>query len=154
VGITTDGPGGSSVEDPGWMAETALHYADGRSVDSRQVPLVALPRKNISGDKVQLGDYAVVFDKSTGRQAFAIVADIAPSRNQMDLSVALANLLGFHFNLKAGAIATDKIVCLAFPASGNRQCPESIATINEQGAKLFDAWGGVPEMQRHLKPKE
>jgi hypothetical protein len=151
VTVTSDGPGGSSDQDPVWQAETALHYADGRSVDSRQVPFVALPRKNISGDKVQFGDYAVVFDTSTGRQAFAIVADTAPSRNRMDISVALANLLGLQFNLKAGTIATDKIVCLAFPASGSHHCPESVATINEQGAKLFDAWGGMPNIQPHLK---
>jgi hypothetical protein len=136
------------------MEETSLRYADGKSVDSRTIPFIALPRKNISGDNVQVGDYAVVFDLTTGRHAFAIVADIAPSRNSMELSVALANLLGLKFDFKAGTVATDKVVCLAFPASGHHHCPESVEILNGEAAKLFEAWGGMSTMQPHLRPRK
>lgn len=154
VNVTSDGPGGSSAEDSAWQAETSLKYADGKNVDSRNIPYVALPRGNISGKEVQLGDYAVVFDLSTERHAFAIVADIAPSRNHMDLSVALANLLGLQFNLKAGTVAKDKILCLVFPASGSHHCPESLAMLNDEGAELFEAWGGMPKIQPQLQLKK
>jgi hypothetical protein len=154
VFVTSDGPGGSVAEDPTWQSATALRYADGKSVDSRQIPYVALPKKNILGDKVQLGDYAVVFDITTGRHAFAVVGDIAPSRNRMGLSVALADLLGLQFDLKADRVATDKIICLAFPASGTGHCPESVAVINAQGANLFNTWGGMLNIQPHLESKK
>jgi len=140
LNVTSDGPGGSATEDPDYQAETNLRYSDGRSIDSRIVPYITLPKINLANDKVKAGDYVIVFNTSNGRQAFAVVGDIGPPKNWIDVSVALANLLGIYFDLKKGAVGTDKIICLVFPASGSGRCPESPAVIDEEGRNLFKAW--------------
>jgi hypothetical protein len=139
LGVTSDGPGGSTAEDPAYQLQTTLKYVDGRSVNSRIVPYIALPKINLASDKVKAGDNVIVFNTSNGRQAFAVIGDIAPNRNAIDISVALANSLGIHFDLKKG-VGTDKIICLVFPASGSGYCPEPPAAIDEQGRTLFKAW--------------
>jgi hypothetical protein len=140
LGVTSDGPGGSNAEDPTYQRETSLKHADGRSVNSRIVPYIAIPKINLASDKVKAGDNLIVFNTSNGRQAFAVIGDIAPNKNAIYLSVALANSLGIHFDLKKGEVGTDKIICLVFPASGSGYCPESPAAIDEQGRTLFKAW--------------
>jgi hypothetical protein len=74
-----------------------------------------------------------------------------PNRKQIYVSVALANLLGIQFDLEKQTVRGDKIIYLVFPASGSGLCPESPAAIDEQGKKLFEAWGGISNMRVYLK---
>jgi hypothetical protein len=74
-----------------------------------------------------------------------------PNRKQIYVSVALAKLLGIQFDLKKQTVGGDKIIYLVFPASGSGLCPESPGVIDEQGQKLFEAWGGISNMRVYLK---
>ena len=141
VSVTSDGPGGSIEEDPVWLPQTSLKHSNGRSVDSRKIPYVAVPRLNLGGDKVKLGDYAVVFDTFDGRQSFAVVGDVAPERKALDVSMALANALGIQFDLKKNRISTsNRIICLVFAGSGNGHCPESAGAIYQHAVRSFEKW--------------
>jgi hypothetical protein len=154
LGVDTDGPGGSVAQDPNWQQETTLKYLDGRSVDSRKIPFIALPMKKLAHDGVSAGDYVIVLNTFNGQQSIAVVGDIAPDRKQINVSLALANLLGIQFDLKKQTVRGDKIVYLVFPGSGSGHCPESPAAIHEQGQKLFNAWGGISNLRLYLKSSD
>ena len=77
-----------------------------------------------------------------------------PNRKKIYVSVALANLLSIQFDLEKQTVRGDKIIYLVFPASGSGHCPGSPAAIDEQGQKLFEAWGGISNMQVYLKSSE
>jgi hypothetical protein len=57
-------------------------------------------------------------------------------------------------DLQKQTVGGDKIIYLVFLASGSGHCPESPAAIDEQGQKLFEAWGGISNMRAYLKSGE
>src|ERR1700693_3862928 len=81
------------------------------------------------------------FNTSNGRQAFAVIADIGPDKNRIDLSVALANLLGIQFDLKKGTSWTSQQVATV----GGTSTSPALAVF---GRALYMAWKGVEGDQR------
>ena len=154
LGVDSDGPGGSVAQDPNWQFSTSLKNSDGGAIDSRKIPFIGLPGGVFAAGRVKLGDYAIVFNTFNGRQSFAVVGEVMPNRKQIYVSVALANLLSIQFDLEKQTVRGDKIIYLVFPASGSGHCPESPAAIDEQGQKLFEAWGGISNMRVYLKSSE
>jgi hypothetical protein len=110
-----------------------------RYVDASKIPYVALP-KGASDWGVELGDFAVVLNAKNGRISFAIVADVGPPLKLGEGSIALADAVGIASSPRDGGLPFG-VVYAVFIHSGN-QAPRSIAEIDKEGQRLFDALGG------------
>jgi hypothetical protein len=140
--------------------ETKKRTNPKRYVDSTEIPYVVLPENNdeefLKIAKIQLGDLAVVYNSKNGKIAYAIFADTSlffaggvEEYRFGEGSIALANALKIPSSPKEGGIA-DGIFYVFFPGSGNGK-PKKIAQINNQGAKLFQEWGGIHQIQDCLQ---
>jgi len=128
---------------------TSLRYKDGASLDSRKVPYLAIPSSNVVNGSIRYGDYAVVFDASTGNRAFAVVGDAAPNRNAIGISVALANALAIPYDgrdLKGDHL----LVSVIFVDSADDKWPEALT---ERATALYESWGGDAAIEEYLQLK-
>ncbi|HEX7424007.1 MAG TPA: glycoside hydrolase family 75 protein, partial [Terriglobales bacterium] len=90
----------------------------------------------------RLGDFAVVMNLRNGKSSFAIYADIGTLGEG---SVALADALGIWSDARHGG-ASDGILYLLFPGSGNLR-PRTIGEIQSEGEKLLlSNWGGTKKL--------
>jgi len=115
-----------------------------RYVDSTKIPYVALAPAFRTHLGVQLGDFAVVINGKNRKLSYAIFADIGPRYKIGEGSIALSQTLGNNPFVKGKVrrgISGD-VVYVIFPGSGNGK-PRSIAEINSESTKLFEAWGGM-----------
>ncbi|MBW4593753.1 MAG: glycoside hydrolase family 75 protein [Brasilonema angustatum HA4187-MV1] len=130
-----------------------------RYVDSREIPYIVLPENNneefLKKTNIKLGDFAVIYNGNNGKFAFAIFADTSlyfagdiEEYRFGEGSIALAKALGISLNPKNGGVKNN-IIYTIFPGSGNGK-PRSIREINTQGAKYFQQWGGVAQIQTCL----
>lgn len=117
-----------------------------RYVDSSRIPYFVLPSNQRGG--AQLGDFGVAINRRTGASVFAIFADIGPRDHLGEGSIALAEQLGIPSNPRRGGTSSD-VVYIVFPGSGNGK-PRSLDGIAREGASLFDAWGGVAQLDACL----
>ena len=113
-----------------------------RYADAASVPFIVLPYTQ-TGD-AQLGDLATVYNKANGRIVQAIFADLGPPRFAGEGSVALAEALGVDSDAKWGG-TTEGIVYIVYPGSGNG-APRPVADIESEGQRLFEAWGGMQQL--------
>ncbi|MEY2496219.1 MAG: Fungal chitosanase of glycosyl hydrolase group 75 [Verrucomicrobiota bacterium] len=141
-----DGIDGRRLDPDRGQNMTSLRYSDGRSLDSLRVPYISVPSTNIRDDNIHFGDYVVVINATNGKQAFAVVGDAGPSHNSMDISPALATLLGVKF--KKDVIGNDKLSVLVFPNSVDANWPD---LLDQEAAKWFDEWGGQSRMEPYIK---
>lgn len=140
----TDGPGGSTREDPCWQAQTSLRFPDGRSCDSRRFPGVVLtPALRDFG--VRVGDYVLACWHGALRSAQ--VYDVGPRTKAGECSIHLLRGLGIvgpetsdHRAATAGNEVRD-LVLLFFPGSGNGRAQTS-AVIVERTHALWRAFTG------------
>lgn len=116
-----------------------------RYVDSSTIFFISLPGR--AGIGVKLGDLAAAYRHSNGKLAFAVVADIGPTNRIGEGSIALAEMLGVPFNHEHFKGVPDGITYIIFPGSGGKW-PRTVREINEEGAKLFQAWGGLDRLKR------
>jgi hypothetical protein len=118
-----------------------------RYVDARKIPYIVLPRKHSAG--ANLGDFAVVYNRRNGRIANAIYADVGPSDEIGEGSIALAEVLGIPSSPRTGGVKTD-VMYVVFPGSGNPypkpKWPRSIDQINTEAQKHFKDWGGMARL--------
>jgi hypothetical protein len=114
-----------------------------RYVNANKIPFVVMPLKH--KDKVCLGDFAVVLNRSKGLFAYAIVADLGPNDKIGEGSMALARLLDIDANPRTGG-TDDGVVFLIFPNSGNGK-PRSVEDINRECEGLFERWGGMERLE-------
>ena len=84
------------------------------------------------------------------------VAISVPSKTTRPLvgegSVALADALGIWSDARHGG-ASDEILYLLFPGSGNRK-PRMIGEIQSEGEKLVYRWGGMKELSSCLESRD
>lgn len=113
-----------------------------RYVDARKIPYIVLPGNHSAGAK--LGDFAVVYNRSSGRVANAIYADVGPSDEIGEGSIALAEALGIPSSPRTGGVAKD-VMYVVFPGSGNDK-PRSLEDINTEATKHFKNWGGMARL--------
>lgn len=98
-----------------YISQTSLRL-NGRSLDARTVPFVALPAGYMGA---RLGDYALVTNQSTGRRIWAVFGDVSPRQSKVEVSPAAARALGVGFT-KAGTTANaGALTVTIYPGSRN-----------------------------------
>ena len=120
-----------------------------RYVNADVVPYIVLPYSQ-HGD-AELGDFAVVMNRRNGLYTYAIFADLGPPRYAGSGSIALAISLGINEDARWGG-ADGGVLYIVFPGSGNGK-PRSLAGIEAEGARLFEAWGGMRRVDTCLDRK-
>ncbi len=130
---------GTSLQDPSRDRKDPQRYVNSEAVNYIVVP-GGLDAK-VGNQRIELGNLAVVIRPQTGAHAYAIVADIGPSKHIGEGSIALANALGIPSSYRTGGVR-EGIVYVAFPGSG-QGWPLSQQDIDQQGASLFSKWGGM-----------
>lgn len=121
-----------------------------RYVNSMEIPYIVLPGngdfKQITG--IQLGDFAVVYNRSNEKLVFAICADIGPKSQIGEGSIALSQTLGndpfVRGRVRRGI--SHGIVYLVFSRSGNGKV-RTISEINTEGNSIFEKWGGIERLR-------
>jgi Fungal chitosanase of glycosyl hydrolase group 75 len=152
MSIVADGWPGGPGGYPDWQPQTSLKQPDSNeSLDASKIPYIVLPgpRPRLDAYGISLGDFAAVYNKANGKLAFAIFADIGPSRRAGEGSIALANELGIDSGPRSQG-AKEGIIYVVFPNSRTkvRITPE---LIKAEGGKLYEKWGGRAELQRRLQ---
>jgi hypothetical protein len=131
AGVVTDATGIPARQQSGrykgyYVSTTSLRARDGRAddpntyVDATQVPYIALPPALVKQFGVMLGDSALVVNRTNGKSAYAIYADVGPSSKIGEGSLALARALGFsdrEVDPRHGGVS-EGIQYLIFPRSG------------------------------------
>lgn len=118
----------TSLQDPNYSYKSPLAW-----VDSETIPFIVLPGKNNFGGK--MGDVATVVNLSSGVYCHAIAADVGPTDQIGEGSIALANALGIPSSPKSGGTSSG-IGFLFYPGSGNGK-PLTIDQINALAEPLF-----------------
>ncbi|MDQ3071670.1 MAG: glycoside hydrolase family 75 protein [Bacteroidota bacterium] len=119
-----------------------------RYVNAEVIPYFVLPPSVIKTAEAELGDIAVVWNRTTDRYAYAIFADIGPEGLLGEGSIALAASLGMDANPKHGG-ADSNIVYIVFPKSGNNG-PLTEKEIRKKGEKLLENAGGIARLCKCL----
>jgi Fungal chitosanase of glycosyl hydrolase group 75 len=126
----------TSLEDPSKESTDPARY-----VDSETVPYIVLPAGMPGG--AQLGDFAVLVHTSGDvPPCFAICADTGPHHKIGEASIAAATQLKIPSSPKNGGTEQKVIQYIVFVGSGNGR-PRTLYEINEEGARLFEEWGGM-----------
>jgi Fungal chitosanase of glycosyl hydrolase group 75 len=149
-GIITDRSGNALIQQerdpfPGYyisctsLSDETKHFTDPTGyVNASKIPYVVLPKDVAERGGAKLGDFAVVVNLRNGKSSFAIYADIGTLGEG---SVALADALGIWSDARHGG-ASDNILYLLFPGSGNRK-PRTLDEIQNEGKKAVYRWGGT-----------
>jgi hypothetical protein len=160
-GVITDRSGNPLIQQksdpfPGYyisctsLSDETKHFTDPTGyVDASKIPYVVLPQDVAERGGAKLGDFAVVMNLRNGKSSFAIYADIGTLGEG---SVALADALGIWSDARRGG-ASDEILYLLFPDSGNRK-PRMISEIQSEGEKLVYRWGGMKELSSCLESRD
>ena len=138
---------------PGYyISETSLQDSrrpakdTARYVNSETVPFIVLPIRPSLGAK--LGDLAMVFRPSTGDSSFAIYADVGPSNQVGEGSMALADNLQVNSDPKRGGVSGG-IVTLLFKGV-NIGWPRPNRELLIEANNAFKTWGGFAKLRRAL----
>jgi hypothetical protein len=115
-----------------------------RYVDASKIPYVVLPGAMARELGARPGDFAVVVNQRNGKISQAIFGDVGPSDRIGEGSMALAENLGIRSDARNGG-ARGPILYIVFPGTGEGR-PRSIEEINDEGEKLFQAWGGLEQL--------
>jgi hypothetical protein len=114
-----------------------------RYVNANEIPFLVLPFDQRGG--ARLGDFGVVVNRANGPLAYAIFADLGPRDHIGEGSIALAEALGINADPRRGG-AAGGVVYVVFPNSGNVR-PRSMAEIDRESERLFEAWGGTAQLE-------
>ena len=129
VSTTSLQDGGKAVSDPN------------RYVDSGTWPFIVLPSKPSFSPIQRLGDVACVFNNKNGKSSWAVYADVGPSNQIGEGSIALADALGLNSDPKKGGISTEDIAMVFWPGS-KIAWPATQEELSTQAWFLFTKWGG------------
>jgi len=124
-----------------------------QALDSSKVNYVGLPAP-VYNKTFKLGDFLAVYNTATKTLAYAILGDISPlsagKTRPLEGSVALAKSLGLNVGPHFEGGVNAGIVYVGFPNSRtDKQITQEL--IDGEGKRLFEAWGGLDELQRRLK---
>lgn len=135
----------TSLQNPAYPQEDPRRW-----VDAGACPYVVLPLQHHDFGG-RLGDLGAAVNLSNQRVSYFIVADLGPSHNLGEGSVALANALGVNPSAKNGGVG-DGILYLFFPNSGDGmvKSPEEIA---RAGKALFVQFGGPERLSKLVFPE-
>jgi len=146
----------SSDPAPGFYVSTTA-LADGafpksspsKYVNSGTVPFIVLPSNPKFSGNQTLGDLAMVFNNANGKYTFAIYADIGPSNQIGEGSMALADALGIPNSPKTGGTSNETLAVIFFPGS-KIGWPRSNDELQAEAHKLFNDWGGYASCKAGL----
>ena len=111
-------------------------------IDATKIPYIALPSGFAKRFDISLGDLAVVVNRTNGRSAFAVFADVGPRGKIGEGSIALAKALGIPANPRHDS-AVDGITYLIFPSSSlGGENHITARTVKSAAARLYRRWGG------------
>ena len=118
-------------------------------VHSGEFPFIVLPSSPKFHEKQTLGDLAMCFNTLTGKSSWAIYADIGPSNQIGEGSMALCDALGVSSDPKTGGESQEVIAMIYFPGSkiGWPRLPDELANA---AADLWNAWGGYDSAKQLL----
>ena len=162
-GIACDSSGDPYVQTednaaPGFYVSTTALVAPGfhecepaKYVDSGLVPFIVLPSKPKFDPEQTLGDLAMVFNDRTGKMSWALYADIGPSNELGEGSMALCDALGIDSDPKSGGESDECIAMIYFPGS-YVGWPAPLEVLASTAYLLFDEWGGY-DSARILLPQ-
>jgi Fungal chitosanase of glycosyl hydrolase group 75 len=136
---------GPSDPAPGFYVSTTALQALGSPdtsqrayVDASTVPFIVLPSK--IGMGLKLGDLCFCLNTATNDNDFGIYADVGPSNQIGEASIAMADALTVPSSPRTGGVAGG-ILYVVFPGSGSgyqtkdEWFPKAVAALN--------AWGGL-----------
>jgi hypothetical protein len=118
-------------------SKTAAKYANGRSLDPRNIPYIVIPGdfgKTHPG--VHLGDCAAVTYKL--RTSYAIVGDVGPNGVLGEGSPSLARSLTINPDPNKGGVSTPSVTYVILPGTKGADLPRSNIDTQAQCKKLFD----------------
>jgi hypothetical protein len=134
----------TSLRDPSRPRADQSAYVDAETIAYLALPLGTLKRgataKHLDAFPLQLGDLAFVRNRSNGKSAFALFADVGPARKIGEGSIALARALGIPESPRRGG-AADGVQVVVFAGSGNRR-PRTQLEIDREAKARLTAWGG------------
>jgi Fungal chitosanase of glycosyl hydrolase group 75 len=136
----------TSLMDSSQPARSPLRY-----IDSESVPFFVLPSKPKFHSKQKLGDLAMIFNNDTGKYHWAIYADVGPSNQIGEGSMALAKALGLSDSPKTGGTEKEIIAMVMF-AGSSLGWPKEFYELGKAAYKLWDAWGGY-ESAKYAMPQ-
>jgi hypothetical protein len=139
----------SSDPAPGFYVSTTAYENPGfsetdprRYVDAESVPFIVLPSR--FGLGLKLGDLCFCFNTATDDNAFGIYADIGPSNQIGEASMAMAGELKANSDPRRGGVAGG-IVYVVFP--GTSIGSSNPQEFNPKAAELVHAWGGLDKVK-------
>src|SRR5690606_38011866 len=99
---------------------------------------------------VKVGDFATVVDMKTKKVVHALVADVGPAYELGEGSPALREAFGVKPSLNRygrPTYPTADYAYVVFPNSRRTPAwPVSNDEIAKEGARLFEAWGGLEQL--------
>lgn len=100
--IDCDGSGGNPHHDPYFQPDTTLHL-NGEALNAELVPFIVVPPLIVHGVKgIVMGCLARVTNSRNGKQAWAVVGDVGPTKKLGEGSPRVADLLGINPNPNHG----------------------------------------------------
>jgi hypothetical protein len=163
-GVVTNDLGQPVIQGPGdpapgyYVSATSLEdknkkiFDQSRYVNAEEISYIVLPETLYTASQARLGDFAAVINKSDGKIAYAIFADVGPPGKLGEGSIALANELDIYSSPKDGG-ADEGIIYIVFPGSGNGN-PRSMDEIKSEGEILLNEWGGKDLLLSFFKEKQ
>jgi hypothetical protein len=132
----------TALEDPTYGEDNPLHY-----VNSSTIPFVVIPANPEFG--IELGDVGFGFNLQTGDSTSFVVADVGPSNQFGEASIAFANNLMVDSNAKSGG--TDKkIILYIFFVGSKTTWPLSNYQILSDAFNHLLKFGGLSALKTHL----
>jgi hypothetical protein len=156
VGVVTDSGGKPIIQKQGdpypglYVSQTSMYdtrfaNTDPRCyVDAEKIPYIVLPMALITLSKANIGDMAYVFNPSTKKGSYAIVADEGPEGLLGEGSIYLAKVLGIaNISPRDGGLEGEAIQYIVFPRSGlGNGKHRTIAEIEQVGQLKMQKLGG------------
>jgi len=158
--IDGDGSGGNDEGDVHHQADTSLHDAQDRPLNSRVFPFIVLPlRHNRPGRPqwselgVELGDLGVCFFKN-GTACAVLFGDSGPASKLGEGSMLAAEMLGINSDPNVGGIGPSEVppgvLHFVFPGSrkvrpvphGRPRTDDTAQSVTERAWALFEKLGG------------
>lgn len=135
----------TALEDSGHPPQSQLRY-----VHSGNIPFIVLPSKPKFSDHQKLGDLVVCFNNDTGKSSWAIYADIGPSNQIGEGSIALNEALGLSGSCKTGGTDKEIIAMIYFPGSSLGWPVKPPLDPKTSAWKHFSDWGGYASAKELL----
>ena len=141
----------TSLQDDKLPETNPRKYVDSTSIPYFVLPITAYKVRETENLGIKIGDIGVVINRTNGKMAFALFADVWPLKKPSKIgegSIALACALGINPSPKTGGTNKPDILYIIFPGSGAGQGKlRTIQEIDEIGKKEFEQWGGLKQLE-------